>query len=43
MEIMFGIGALVILVAIAYGMHQSRKARGGKELPEEKVDRKSPL
>lgn len=45
MEMVFGIGALLLLAAIAYGVHQSRQRRRerGIELPEEKVDRKSPL
>ncbi|MCS0496481.1 hypothetical protein NVS89_15370 [Ancylobacter sp. MQZ15Z-1] len=42
MELLFGIGALLLLAALAYGVHQSHRRREekGVELPEEKVDRK---
>ncbi|UOK71305.1 hypothetical protein [Ancylobacter polymorphus] len=45
MEIMFGIGVLLLLGVLAYAMNQSKRRRQAKdiELPEEKVDRKSPL
>lgn len=44
MELMFGLGALALLAAIAFGMHQSRKRRQAKGivLPEEKTDLRSP-
>lgn len=45
MELLFGFGALALLVALAYALYQSQQRRKAKgiELPEEKVDRKSPL
>ncbi len=44
MEMVFLIGILVVGLAIAYGVHQSRSRQREKgiELPEEKVDRKKP-
>ena len=45
MELLFGLGALVLFITVAYAMYQSRQRRRAKgiELPEEKVDRESPL
>ncbi|WP_371345016.1 hypothetical protein [Ancylobacter sp. IITR112] len=45
MELMFGLGVLLLLGVLAYAMHQSKRRRQAKdiELPEERVDRKSPL
>ncbi|MDF2998254.1 MAG: hypothetical protein K0R27_3891 [Xanthobacteraceae bacterium] len=42
MELVFGIGALLLLAAIIYGTNQSKRRREerGIVLPEEKVDRK---
>lgn len=44
MEMLYGLGALLLVAALAYAMHQSKQRRRAKdiELPEEKVDRKSP-
>jgi len=43
MELLFGLGALVLLAALAYGIHQSsaRRRAKGTVLPEEKVDHRS--
>lgn len=43
MEMMFGIGALVLLLAIAYGTMRSKLFRReqGKVLPEERVTEKA--
>ncbi|WP_018389569.1 hypothetical protein [Ancylobacter sp. FA202] len=45
MEMLYGLGALLLVAALAYAIHQSKRRRQAKdiELPEEKVDRKSPL
>jgi len=43
MEMLFGLGALALLAALAYGLHQSRLRRRAKGtvLPEEAVDRRA--
>lgn len=45
MEILYGVGILLLLGALVYAMRQSKRRRQAKgiELPEERVDRKSPL
>ncbi|MBS7552219.1 hypothetical protein KHC23_00910 [Ancylobacter dichloromethanicus] len=45
MEMLYGVGALLLLAVMAYAIRQSQQRRKAKgiELPEEKVDRNSPL